>query len=233
MANNAKYRHEFKYQSSEAQLAIVQNRIKHFLEQDPHAPNGQYTIRSIYFDDHQNRCFHENQNGISPREKFRIRVYDANSTRIVLECKRKENDKTLKTSCLLTLREYEEILQGGSFDQFDQKSDLLRRFTVLLKTQQYRPVVIVEYDRTPYIYPAGNVRITFDRNIRLSTDFDHFLSANIVTRPILPPGQHLLEVKYDELLPSFIEDMMQLNDLQRTTFSKFYLCRTFSTGGPL
>lgn len=231
MTNKTKYRHEFKYQCSEAQLAIIQSRIETLLDHDPHAKNGQYTIRSMYFDNYANRCFYENENGTSPREKFRIRIYNGSDKRISLECKRKENDKTYKTSCLLTMQEYESILEGGDFTNFASKPPILKKFIILLHTQQFKPDVIVEYDRIPYIYPVGNVRITLDQNIRLSTDFEHFFSPTIATRPILPTGQHLLEVKYDELLPTFIENVLQLNNLQRITFSKYYLCRKFSTGG--
>ena len=231
MANNAKYRHEYKYQCSEAQLAIIQSRIEKLLHRDPHADNGQYSIRSMYFDNYAHRCFFENEDGVSPREKFRIRIYNTSDKRISLECKRKENDKTYKTSCLLTMQQYESIINGGDFEQFDQKPALLRKFIILLKTQRFKPDVIVEYDRIPYINHVGNVRITLDKNIRLSTDFDHFFSPIIPTRPILPAGQHLLEVKYDELFPSFIENTLQLKDLQRTTFSKYYLCRKISKGG--
>jgi hypothetical protein len=44
-------------------------------------------------------------------------------------------------------------------------------------------------------------------------------------------GQHLVEVKYDEFFPDFIKGSLQLNNLQQTAFSKYYLCRKFSLGG--
>lgn len=91
----------------------------------------------------------------------------------------------------------------------------------------------MEYERTPYVYNIGNVRITLDCNIRSSDDFSSFFENNLRTRQILPQGQHLLEVKYDELLPDFIKEVLQLGDLQQTTFSKFYLCKKYSIGGSL
>ena len=91
----------------------------------------------------------------------------------------------------------------------------------------------MEYDRIPYVHELGNVRITLDRNIRSSSDFAGFFEKNLAARPILPCGQHLLEVKYDEFLPEFIKDRLELSDLQQTSFSKFYLCRKFITGGTL
>lgn len=233
MNENTKYRHELKYRCSETQIEIIRNRLHNILEFDSHALNGQYNIRSMYFDNYQNRCYYENENGTDCREKFRIRIYNANEDRITLECKRKQNGKTYKTSCQLSREEYDSILYGGNLTQLSAKPDLLKKFLILMKTQLFTPSVIVEYDRTPYIYPAGNVRITLDQNIRSSSNFAGFFDTNIASRPILPKGQHLLEVKYDEFLPSFIKEALQIDHLQRTTFSKFYLCKKYSNGGIL
>ncbi len=210
---------------------MIRSRLKNFLNYDSHATNGQYCIRSMYFDNYSNRCYYENENGTDPREKFRIRIYNACDTRISLECKRKERDKTLKTSCLITKKQFDDILNGGNLNVFSETPEVLRKFIFLIKTELFKPSVIVEYDRTPFIYSVGNVRITLDMNIRTSNSFDEFFEENIPTRQILQTGQHLLEIKYDEFLPSFIKEILQLNSLQRSTFSKYYLCKKYSIGG--
>ena len=231
MDESVKYRHELKYTCSAIQLAIIRSRLQLIMKPDPHAKNGQYTIRSLYFDNYENRCFYENESGTDPREKFRIRIYNASDQRISLECKRKERSKTYKTSCLLSISEYENLVTGRWIDHVDDKPALLRKFSVLMKTQLFKPVVIVEYDRTPYVYNVGNVRITLDQNIRSSDYVNGFFCENLPTRQIMSVGQHLLEVKYDELLPSFIKDVLQLGDLQQSAFSKYYLCRKYSMEG--
>ncbi|MBE7064278.1 MAG: polyphosphate polymerase domain-containing protein [Ruminococcaceae bacterium] len=228
-----KYRYEWKYLCNIRQIEEIKNRLKYIVPLDKHTENGQYCIRSMYFDNLDNRCYYENENGIDPREKFRIRIYNAKSDRIVLECKRKERGKTYKSSCLLKEDEYRAILDGGSVDNIGEKHPLFRKFYVLQKSQLFKPVVIVEYDRTPYVYRVGNVRITLDMNIRSSNEVAHFFDENISTRPVLQSGQHLLEVKYDELLPDFIKDILQIDGLQRSAFSKYYLCRKFSMEGLL
>ncbi len=231
MNESANYRHEIKYRCSQEQLYIIKSRLDNLLTIDTHALNGQYNIRSMYFDNYGNRCFYENENGIDPREKYRIRIYNSDDARILLECKQKERSKTHKTSCLLSSQDYDEILKGGSFDKFSQKNELLRKFTLLLKTQMFRPKVIVEYERIPYVYSNGNVRITLDTNIRSSNAYQNFFDAKIPARLILPTDQHLLEVKYDEYIPDFIKEVLEIGDLQRVAFSKYYLCRKFSLGG--
>lgn len=233
MDNPLKYRYELKYPCDEVQLAVIKVRLSQFMALDPHAQNGSYTIRSMYFDNYQNSCFYENENGTDPREKFRIRIYNADSSRISLECKRKEHGKTYKTACTLSHEQYHQLLSNGKGIELSTAPDLLRKFWILMNTQGFRPSVIVEYDRMPYVYELGNVRITLDCNIRSSNDFEHFLDKTLITRPILPRGRHLVEVKYDELLPDFIKSSLELGELRRTSFSKFYLCRKYITGGKL
>ena len=233
MDHSAQYRHEFKYRCSAVQMQILRNRICHLMPLDAHVTGGQYTIRSLYFDNYANRCYYENENGTDPREKFRIRIYNANPERIQLECKRKQAGKTLKTSCPLTQDVFLKLLNGTPPEIHPSDPAVLKKFITLYQTQYYRPSVIVEYDRVPFVYPHGNVRVTFDMNIRSSNQFDCFLKPQLATRPILPTGQHLVEVKYDELLPGFIKDSLQIADLQQSTFSKYYLCKKYALGGIL
>ena len=233
MKQSIKYRHELKFQCSEIQMTIIENRIKTLMQLDSHVKDGRYNVRSIYFDNYNNRCFFENERGVDPREKYRIRIYDASDDHISFECKRKERGKTYKSSCQISKNTYTNLIYEKRTNISSVKSDLLREFVVLKETQLFKPVVIVEYDRTPYVYSVGNVRITLDRNIRSSSNFQDFFSDKISSRAILPKGQHLLEIKYDELIPDYIKEVLQLGDLQQTTFSKFYLCRKYAMGGQL
>lgn len=74
-----------------------------------------------------------------------------------------------------------------------------------MKTQQLRPRVLVSYVREPYVYAAGNVRVTFDSNIRTSLFQRDFLNGalpDIIATDA--PGDIILEVKYDARLPEVI-----------------------------
>ena len=224
-----KFRHELKYQITDAQLAMLKNRITHLIPADKHAgKDGVYTIRSLYFDDCENRCLKENEDGTDPREKFRIRIYNHSDQRITLECKRKERGKTHKTSCPLTRQQTELLMQGKILPDIASQPPLLQKLTMLMMTRRMRPVVIVEYDRIPYVYKNGNVRITLDTNIRSSSAVETFLAEQIPNRPVMPAGQQLLEVKYDEYLPDFIYRALQLHSLRQTAFSKYYICRKYT-----
>lgn len=224
-----KFRHELKYAIGSGELILLQNRINHLLLPDKHAgTSGAYNIRSLYFDDYNNRCFYENENGTDPREKFRIRIYNHSSERITLECKRKERGKTLKTACPLTEEQTRILMAGKILSNIEQQPPLLQKLTYEMLAKRLRPVVIVEYDRIPYVYRNGNVRVTLDTNISSSAAVESFLDEQIPKRPVLPVGHSLLEVKYDEYLPDFIYRNLQLQNLRQTAFSKYYICRKFS-----
>lgn len=227
--NELKFRHEFKYLVTDAQLTILENRLMSIMPKDSHVgATGVYHIKSLYFDDRNNRCFWENEDGIAPREKYRIRIYENSPDRINLECKRKENDKIHKKSCRLTMEQFEYLAYGKGNISFDSLPPLAQKLQTMKMTDGMEPKVIVEYERTPYVYKNGNVRITFDRNITSSGQVDDFFNANVKKRPILPAGTQLLEVKYDEYLPDHIYHALLLDNLQRTNFSKYYLCRKYS-----
>ena len=224
-----KFRHELKYPVSAAEIQMLRNRLEHLVQLDKHAgPGGVYSIRSLYFDDIYNSCYYENENGTDPREKFRIRIYNHSADRITLECKRKERGKTLKTFCPLTIDQTRMLMAGRILPDMANQPEVLRKLTLRIMTRGMRPVVIVEYDRIPYVYPNGNVRVTMDMNVCSSSSVDCFLDAQIPKRPIMPAGQHLMEVKFDEYLPDFIHHNLNLHSLTQTAYSKYYLCRKYT-----
>lgn len=223
-----KYRHEFKYLCTDAQLAMLEVRLKGIMQKDSHVgTDGRYLVKSLYFDDIKDRCLLENEDGVGPREKYRIRIYNNSRDRISLECKRKENDKVNKKNCLLTQEQFERLAFGKGEGGMEQLPQLAKRLLALKKCSRMEPKVIVSYERTPYVYRSGNVRVTFDRNIASSSQVERFFEEYAGRRQILPSGQQLLEVKYDEYLPDTIYHALSLANMQRITFSKYYLCRRY------
>ena len=222
------YRHEFKYICSEAQLACLKGRLSGIMRFDPHADgNGKYRIRSVYFDDYLDTGFYENENGTDPREKFRIRIYNHSADRIELENKKKICGMTSKEACEIERDLCESLLAGKPETLEACDIPVWNKFVIGWNTRQFRAKVIVDYERTVFVCPLGNVRVTFDRNISSSGDYGHFFDAGMKKRPVMPTGVHVLEVKYDEYLPDYIYKAIELENLQRTAFSKYYLCRKY------
>lgn len=229
----SEYRHEYKYLCSRQQIEYVKNRVEPFMEFDPHAGAGGYTVRSLYLDDYHNQCYLDNQDGVDPREKIRIRIYNGKTDMIRLEVKQKKSGKTKKLSCPLSEELCRDIIEGKILDIRAVDSPVYRKFYLQYTMRMLRPAVIVEYDRIPYIYRDGNVRVTMDMNIRSGSNVREFLDERITTRPILPVNTHLMEVKFDEYLPDVIYEEATLKDLKQTTFSKYYLCRKYNQRGKL
>lgn len=225
-----KYRHEQKYLVDERDIALITARIRPVMKPDAFHPEGAYRIRSAYFDDYQDSALKQNLDGISPRSKFRIRIYNESMEGIHLEQKIKSHDLTLKKSCSLTREECLLLFQGrpGRLTAADRPLLSLLRTEMLL--HGLFPAIIVEYERTAYTCREGNVRVTFDRNLASSDCLRHFSDAFLPKRPVMAAGRHIMEVKYDEFLPSYIKDALNTGKLERTTFSKYALCRIYGPG---
>lgn len=223
------FRNELKFVISAAQIPLFKSRLLPLLQHDSNAgEDGSYKIRSLYFDDYRNTSFYENENGVAPREKFRIRIYNGSDTRIVLECKQKQQGKTHKEQCPLTREQADRLIAGKAFSVSAGQPPLLRKLLLQMQLRRLRPAMIVEYERVPYVCRNGNVRVTFDTNISSSPDVEHFFAQNVQKRPVMPAGQHLLEVKYDAYLPDAVYEALNLSGLRQETFSKYYLCRKFT-----
>ena len=222
-----KYRHELKYICSELELQIIEQKLKAVMQPDPHADeNGEYLIRSIYFDDYHRSRFFENEDGVDPREKFRIRAYNCFDGRISLEKKIKSHTMTGKKSCLIDRQTCVKMLSGQSIRDRLGQQPLLDEWILQAETMGLRPVMLGEYVRKPYVYRLGNVRVTFDRNICASYQVRELFEPHISRIAVLPSGYHVLEVKYDDFLPDVIYQLIDSGHMRQTTFSKFYLgCR--------
>lgn len=224
-----KWRHEFKYVSPEYILSYLEARASAVLQRDSYTGGqGFYAIRSIYFDDYYNTCYYENEDGTDPREKFRIRIYNASPKRISLELKQREHSKCHKLSVPLSASFCEEVMNGEIPQIHDSDPYLVKKLIMQMQSRALRPVCIVAYERVPFIWNEGNVRVTFDRNIRSSCDIQDFFNPVLNARSILESDTNMIEVKFDEFLPDFINEILQTGRLSQTSFSKYYLCRRYN-----
>ena len=204
---------------------LLAGRLKNVMSQDIHQEGDCYEIRSLYFDDLWDRCLDENEAGVDRREKYRIRIYDPRSDVIHLEIKEKNRGLTKKRACDLSREECLAIMEGELPLNPDGRAPL-NSLQLQMHCARMEPKVIIAYERTAFVHPSGNVRITFDRNIMASRNREEFLEDRVSGMvPVLPAGMHVLEVKYDEFLPDTIAQQLEIGKLRKTAFSKYYLGR--------
>lgn len=221
------YRHEYKHYLNYADYLAVRSRLQAVMRLDEHvSASGRYQIRSLYFDNAADKALQEKISGISDREKFRIRCYDGNYDFIRLEKRVKKGGLGYKLSTPLTSDQTKAILSGDTGWMKDSRDALLIELYQKMQFQGLRPKTIVDYTREPYVYQAGNVRVTLDYDIRTGVLNTDMLDAQIPTVPA-SPGTYILEVKYDNFLPDVIRDIVQLRYREESAFSKYESCRRY------
>ena len=214
------FRKELKYNITDNDFHIINHNLKSLINKDEHCKNEYYTISSIYFDTYNKTSYRQVKDGISNRWKYRIRYYDNKDTYIKLEKKHKINNLTNKTSIRIIKKELKDIL-NSNIKVKPNNPPLLNEFILKLNTELLRPIIFIEYDRIPYIFKLGNVRITLDYNIRYTNKFNNLFSKN---KKLYYLKDKILEVKYNELIPDFIRFRLELNHLEQTSYSKFNNC---------
>ena len=220
------YRHEWKHELNYLDLLSIRARLRAVMEPDPHAADGRYFIRSLYFDNGNDKALREKIDGVNMREKFRIRYYNGDSSLIHLEKKSKVNGLGAKFSAPLTAEEARKIVHGDIDWMLGSPHPLVRELYCKMRYQGLRPKTIVDYTREPFVYGPGNVRVTFDYDIRTGLGCTDFLDPDCVT---VPAGDApiLMEVKWDGFLPDIIRDAVQMPGRHAAAFSKYAQCRIY------
>ena len=220
------YRHEVKHLITQADAICIRHNLSAIAGSDPHVrTDGSYTIRSLYFDDVRNTALWEKLDGVNERRKFRIRYYNDDLSFIMLECKQKRDNVGRKLQQRLTLDEVRRIMDGDTAWMAVSGRPLLISLYVAMKADGLRPRCVVEYQRIPFVYGPGNVRVTIDWNIRTGYP-DSFLDPDGLSIPV-DGNPMLLEVKWDDYLPGVIKRAVALKGRRQGAFSKYAVCRMY------
>ncbi|MGB9915351.1 MAG: polyphosphate polymerase domain-containing protein [Candidatus Bathyarchaeales archaeon] len=219
-------RHEFKYKIDQLQFDVLRKNLARILKPDPHmGAAGRYNVRSLYFDDFRNSAFWEKQAGIYSRDKYRIRIYNCSDAFIKFERKTKIHNYVLKESVRITKEEANRIIAGDVDFLANSQHKLLRDFYHKTRCDLMKPIAVVEYNRIAYFYPLGNVRITFDTELRMGLGTISLFDRGICTVSVFNERDVILEVKYDEVLPTFISGLFPDTIRPRSAIGKFVMCR--------
>lgn len=223
------FRHEYKYEINAMDYEVLKSRLKHVMKSDCHTDKyGKYRIRNIYFDTPEDRALMEKINGVSRREKFRLRYYNEDIFHIRLEKKSKYKNLCQKVSVWVSYEECTRILANEIEWMRKDERELLRELYGKMKSTGLRPKTISCYERIPFVYGPGNVRITLDSEMRTGVYSRDFLHMECV--PMIYSGgmkRYLLEVKYDAFLPGHVRSMIQLGSRSPVAYSKYADSRSF------
>ena len=222
-----KYRHELKFKISESAAEVLKQKLSLVMGTDNNAyfDDGSYLIKSLYFDDLNSKSYYEKMDGVLYRKKYRIRIYNDDDSFIRLEKKMKHNNMTAKEQMLISKDIYCKILEG-KLNEIDDAKGLLLEFLNDCRTKGLIPSIIVGYHRTAFTYPISDVRITFDSNIESGLYNYDLFDTDMPTYRVDEKGKIVLEVKFNEILPLHIANI--LNDIPscREAVSKFAICRS-------
>ena len=220
------FRHELKHEINFSDLIAVRQRLCAAAQPDQYAVGGKYRVRSMYFDNLRDKALREKLEGLNYREKFRIRYYNGDTSFLCLEKKTKLNGLGNKQKARLSEEETERLLCGDYRWMKESGRPLVTELYSKMMSQGLWPKAFVDYTREPFTYRPGNVRVTLDYNLRTGIGCREFLNPDCVTIPAGNPVI-IMEVKWDEFLPSAIQDAVQLKSRRAAAFSKYAACRIY------
>lgn len=223
------FRHELKYYINYRDYAVLRHALRVIMKPDPHSDeNGRYSIRSMYFDDLDDNTVREKLEGVENRNKYRIRVYNKGKDGVIrFEKKIKRGQFIAKQSFLLSENEYIAMMQGDIGFLLKRKEPLAREMYTKMRSDGFRPKVIVDYEREAYIVDIERTRITFDMNVRGSTIVNDIFD-DTPTIPAIDNGTMILEIKFNKFLPEHIRHVLGIMEApQRSAASKYVLCRKY------
>lgn len=218
------FRHELKFFIDESEMEILVKRIGTVISRDANACSGAYTIRSLYFDDMFAGAYEDKLAGVERRKKYRIRIYNYSDSVIKLECKQKQGQYIHKTAAALSRGEADALIAGDYGFLIDRGEPVCRQFYLECAGNKMMPKVVVDYDRIPFVFPYGDVRITFDCGIRAGLFCGSLYDCQLPVAEVLEPGKLIMEVKYTQYLPEFIRSLLCVSDGEYTAYSKYTIC---------
>lgn len=220
------FRHEWKHEITYMDLLVLRSRLRMVMQQDAHAVDGKYRIRSLYFDTAEDKALLEKINGVNIREKFRMRYYNQDASWMVLEKKCKINGLCRKEQARISQETAQDAVRRDAEHLCQNEQALVRELGYKMKAEGLLPKTIVDYTREPFVYLPGNVRVTLDYDIRTGMTGTDFLNPDCI---MIPAGNaaRILEVKWDEFLPSLIRDLVQVPGTHTSAFSKYAACRIY------
>ncbi len=214
-------RNELKFYLDSAYVSTLFSRLSAVMPMDSHTlKNGGYSIRSLYFEDPRFSSYNDKLNGLENRVKYRLRFYNSDLSYLRLEKKSKQVRMCFKEYEVISTELAQQLLTAfpskGGGELYAEMCDKIR-------FEMFRPLLFVDYKRSAFLHPAGNVRITLDTDICASR-FADGLDDDLPPVPVLEKNTSVLEVKFDAFLPPYLSALLEDIPKVSSSVSKFCLC---------
>jgi len=220
------YRHEVKYYIGKREALQLSMLLKTNMSIDKNANDaGNYWIRSLYFDTIDNKDYYEKIIGFNVRKKIRLRVYDISSDTLKLEIKNKYNQYTHKESITISRQDAISLIDGNSTPLLNYNESTSNKVFGYMHHDLYLPKVIIDYEREAFLYPFENIRVTIDKNVRAAFGNNDMFTDKIGMVSIFSDDVVVLEIKYDKIIPVFLQKALSNFSTQGSQISKYSLGR--------
>ena len=227
---------EAKYLLSLEQYAALGAALAPHMQPDGY---GEYTVCNIYYDTEDFALIRESLDKPVYKEKLRVRSYGRASEDkdVFVEIKKKFKGVVYKRRVAMKPRDAEHFLASGMMRA--PMEQIHREIAYFLTAHRVSPRVYLAYDRTALCEKnGGELRLTFDKNIRFRTD-ELDLTKDTRGTPILAPDEVLMEIKIPGAMPVWLSQTLSELKIYPTSYSKYgrcyenYLIREFVLKGGL
>ena len=211
-------RYELKYLLNRDQLLRLRQVMEGHMTEDQF---GLTTIGTIYYDTPDRRLIRASIEKPAYKEKLRLRSYGpaAPGSPVFLELKRKALGTVYKRRIRTTPGAAARFVSGCQNEpEQSQIGRELRSFRDYYGT--LIPSCLIIYDRTAYVEPDGDLRLTIDENPRYRVkDLD--LSRLTEGTLLLDEGSAVLELKVQGAIPLWLSRFLSEAGIYKTSFSKY------------
>lgn len=219
-------RHEKKYYISYTEYTVLRSILRSTMRPDPYSgDSGDYFVRSVYFDSLTNDNFYDKVLGVKNRKKLRIRTYDTNALNYKLEIKEKDGDMLIKDTLMIDVDEYRQLMNRQYDFLLSRNTKSATLFHTYLKSHYLRPVITVDYEREAYIHPFSNLRVNFDKNIRVNQHDYEIGDSELTMSPVSAEPLYVLEIKYNDFMPDWLKGIITSVTTTSTSYSKYCIGR--------
>lgn len=214
-------RYEKKYLLSADEYERLWQRLEEYVEPDSFFKS---TVCSIYYDDDRYSLIRHSIEKPKYKEKLRVRSYNVPSkdSNVFVELKKKFEGVVYKRRVVMSAQEAEKYLSREIAAPMD--SQMIREIDWFMHENKPVPKVFIACEREAYkAKENGELRITFDRNIRWR-ETDLHLSSGAYGEELLEDGQVLMEIKIPGAAPLWLAEMLSQLQIYPRSFSKYGTC---------